>query len=1070
MPRARRRLLLLAWLTALVVLAAGVLHVGQVRGVIGSAGRTAPDPAPMLFDAFEVAAFAATSAPIHAGQRVVITAQVSPHVPLLSVELWEGADLVGTWTPTAAGERHAQLSWSARAVGAHLLFVRARTTDARTAASNPVAIDVLRSAATGVAKVAELPAWMGGPAGSTGIPASVEGVTYRPIAPSAPPPDGTSPPPASNAGTTQDQAAGLDGTEPSVAVGDRTDRDQVEPPTVTGDGCTPRLTAPAGSAVKVGHLGSGGPGFVTLPGVTGGVQVPLRGMASGPHVFMATDGSKTSPPVTVVVPMSCGAKDWTGEISIDGDRLNLPTMLRRNPGNLYGYVSLDGKAWSRFPTDPHAFLDPRSGRPTIPGIDLRGSRSVQVELWSQVGTTATRAAVGSWAAAAGPLDPVGMILAEPAITLELVDLTRQPSTGQEQQASYDEQLRTGRFAPIWRFGWKSNSPRVLGVYWQVVGQDLPVTQLSRTPPFLLATGTVWNKPLTPENQFEVDTAKIKRAYALPKGSVAVSPTPPPAPTTAQTGGATDPFPSEYLQPIPTASLAAATLPLMAPDLDHLFVRAIAIGANPKTGLYEALPVASPSIPAPPLNPDLTTNRLRVTIDDEQTVVAVGPAVTSFMSQCLTVTVPPEGWQAAAQKAGDAAYAATPHGPAEGDERAKYNAGSASFDVTRLGQMFPTPGVYCFQYLDLGEHAECTWACDTMNFLADVGSLFISFVGTFAGAYNAIIDVATGLLATLNPVCYALDKDDKATCQRYTQVVAGVAMSIAMTALGLPPRLPSIAELVDMAKGDLTALAVTLMEQAGVPCSALTLTGPEADLAAAAAQQAGYSIPQDGPGGSISGCATAVVMVLGTMTDLVKDSQSQSLVTQRGIPIPATVPPGFVASPAPAGQFAPPIIQLIAETTTVPTLSPSDTSHTLADYNRVAADVWASWHLTGGEYYPGEPFRPKLLRGWAPVPENSAECLRVGCWWRAVVVLDSRNPAFGVPVGKSWGPTPAGVEVGVRDGGIDYFQEGGANSRVRTGSGANEWRRVVPYQPAERPSGYTLVIDPGSPSGVRVTIT
>lgn len=835
-----------AYVVASVVLVAGVAvfaldRVGSDGDGGGDRGATElPVLAPMPF-ASVVTVDGGGTGPV--GTEFQVAATSYGEEPAARVDLYDGGRRVGTATPDPESPNAAvPLTFPALSVGPHALHVEVTDAAGNVSLSPVEQVDVVVAAPPG-AVVAVDPA--GNPlpgqdvvTEAPDVPVPVvpdEGETlgafadrldvdleqlavYQPaLADEAlvPVPDlgpDDTIPPGSEVVAAVRPDAGFDAlTSGSALAGGVAGRPVVPDARVMGlaaeaDGCGAVLTASSSDGPVTFFDGAAGvAGWAEVGRTDGDGELALPTLSPGAHSFFARTEQLTSATVSVKVPVSCSADTgWTGDAKIVDGRLYLaPAAL----GPVYLYLQVDGGTGVRIPADPGS-----QGRAVNAGL-VTDIRDLLPDLTQE---TAARAELEVWRASEFPsMVGQGTLTLPPGLTVAdvvglpgAIDLRAEVPDGAV-GISTPQGVTLGHADEDLSFTWEAASSEVDEVLWEVLSG--PPTKVAPGGPAVLAAGIsdagAAEDGTGTQGTFGFSTADIP-------GHEQVGGDDPPLPvesTTAEVVPALVPSGlrlldgSAFVRPVegevpPDISPIIAALP--GPGA-LVYVRVTANPKGPALGTSSnAVTVRLPS-PEPPESAE-TGVRMQI---DEMTLDP-GRAPNPSYGSCAIIKLPPkytgDFWEKNPKNAahlvytsGNGTYCYAPPPPPEG---------------CLLEDYVPVVGELVCDVAALHEAAT--------DLIVDLVTAVYSGV---ALVYNGIIDTAVRLAGELNPLCIALDEVDDAssgTCEEVSQAVARAAISAVLAAFGLPPRLPTAEQLMAIAEGELENLAVILMEQAGVPCSAI----------------------------------------------------------------------------------------------------------------------------------------------------------------------------------------------------------------------------------------------------------
>ena len=185
----------------------------------------------------------------------------------------------------------------------------------------------------------------------------------------------------------------------------------------------------------------------------------------------------------------------------------------------------------------------------------------------------------------------------------------------------------------------------------------------------------------------------------------------------------------------------------------------------------------------------------------------------------------------------------------------------------------------------------------------------------AAAYNTVVDTLITVIAAFNPLCLtasvasAVSKSKYADsaakgCNAISKAVTAVAVGVVLASFGLPAHLPNSAELAEIAKGDLTAIAVQYLETLGVPCSDMKVDATVTD-------SLGAEVPKEvkGADGGVDVCAAMISQAIGAIQEQVKQVAKAEVSNTSGLPHP---PSPQVMVLEPRGRYQGAVVRVIAE--------------------------------------------------------------------------------------------------------------------------------------------------------------
>lgn len=232
------------------------------------------------------------------------------------------------------------------------------------------------------------------------------------------------------------------------------------------------------------------------------------------------------------------------------------------------------------------------------------------------------------------------------------------------------------------------------------------------------------------------------------------------------------------------------------------------------------------------------------------------------------------------------------------------------DVAR--RFYPVSGSYCAR--DFPPPTRCDeWYCKAY-YAAAAGVAFVIDLAAQAWdiisyAYNSVITAVVDTFAKYNPICLTLAAADEGAgdgCAAVASVVAGVAVTAVLASFGLPPSLPTSAQVKALADGEVALLAVELMKQAGIPCDSLKADPAFADAITSAGGELGA--PSEATGAAADPCLAVAKILISS----VKKQVSSATAAASGLPYFDI--PGFEMAPDKRGLADPLLVQLSAHVT------------------------------------------------------------------------------------------------------------------------------------------------------------
>ena len=766
--------------------------------------------------------------------------------------------------------------------------------------------------------------------------------------------------------------------------------------TVADCDVTVSIAAPRESASTV-HRAQPDLGYFVEVGTikAGATSFTMADEMPGIATFIVSDDAYPnleSAPAKVSVPAACAANSgWSGGLSIINGVLTVP-----EPGSgYYLYVPPPSKYYTsgtRIPTDERAFITAASTKVNIASLlpNFLFVTSLVVELWRSDG------AGGASLVASGTLNaPEGSTVH---------DVIGRPSDLRLTGWSGSTLVQMKQNGPA-SFKWEANLPADR-VIWQVLSAPLPRTDTDLSPPGQLAVGISESGgdlfPVAAFGDFSVDMAQVPRDTPPPDSS----PTPAPPP------GSGSPPPSGFGGPVRAAGLPQ---PTGTPTYAEPWMEDLLVDGNPSsTATIEeyleditnaagpvvyvrALPMIGEQVVGP-ASPTVVVLLPPYSLEGSLAITAAtldaGQVPNPNWSRCAVVDVPWDqpGWQPPA--------------------------GANPAEVAELQSLFPVDSGYC----------QTTATPEEMSALEElgaivigVGNMLIDGADALAAAYNQAIAYVAQVVAEWNPICKALGGSAEQTCAEVTQLIAAAAVKAALAILGLPPSLPTSADLIASARaaleGDIALLTAQWLQQMGVPCEDYKQDPSTYENAQLVAGQLGVSIqdPKLGADGKVDLCREITRAIIDKVLDEVQMAYNSKMSTSLGGPTQSVPIPGLIFSPHPAATFQPMVLTVDA----VPVEAGLDPGFTCS------AEVFSgsSWHkggkLTmvprgdgtwrGVALLPGGTF-PDLEELWAkvnwlddhPYPQVSASIGSSACFGevgaKGVKPTDVIEPRPGNPPG------------------------------------------------------------------------
>lgn len=848
--------------SVVMVLSLALVAVGVWRQV-DSRRAEAAEPVPVTLPVRELAptpltvslstAAASRVAPI--GSTSFVTVNAAGPV-IRAVRVYDGADLVGvrTFDPPATRRVSIQVEVPALRSGPSVLHAEAVGEEpTEVGHSSPVRLRAVPGVVP--AQTVRLPGNGRTPrqiAAASGVP--LDAITYAGLKGTpleAQPPDRPLPPLIV-------ATAPMTAVAPAPAVSEADGA-----PAASLDGCAATVE-PSGGRTTVYELTGGGVGFVKRGVVAAGAALTTGDLTPGPHVFVAgtADGPADSAPVSVDVPADCLSSAWDGDASLLDGELLLPEPAPA----VWAYLGVDGRPFERYPAE--GSVDGSFGVADLAGAmpSLRG-KELRMEVW-RAGDTPSSAAVRIAQSTLTVEDPTALahVIGEaPGVKLNQAG----GGTTVEMKAT-DTKVD---------FSWSSPSVLPTGAIWQVLGRPLPAGDHNTSPPVLLGTGFAKNGAGSVNlsgtgGVFSIPAQLLlggrpAKADAGALGALSQVPTPPIAELV--TPGSS--FGTTPVTQTITGSLATLPAGLVPVPIGDVYVRVLPVAGDAVIGDASN----TVAVTLPPLDPAAAGfTGISANFDP-------GHAANYELSQCVRVTgTPPKG-----------------------------TAGFAS--------IYTEDRTWCPSDFDAKTGGGCQGWCQIAK---DAGSLveFVAQVWDYvATAYNTIIDTIVLIAAKFNPYCLTasvaaeISKSPYADaasegCEAVATVVASVVVGVVLSAFGLPPRLPTSDQILDIAKGNLTALAVAYLEQLGVPCSKMTV---DADQVKAVEGLTGEEAPAEikGADGGVDVCTAMINQAVSAIREEVKKAAVAETANTSGLPVPS---PPQQYELEPRGLYQGASLRLVAE--------------------------------------------------------------------------------------------------------------------------------------------------------------
>ena len=811
------------YLVATALLAGGVVFLIQDRDKSSEAATPyLPELATMPF-ASGLTPVGATNGRV--GDSLLFDAQGYTEDEIRSVELWDGDRRIET--QAVDGASGAMVTLPALSVGQHAVYAKVTDADGETSLTAPVPVSIVANGSEPVTPVTVVPE-EGETVGQLAkrLDIGIDRISILAAGSNLLPPEQVQDLPL-----VADDVIPVDAIVGAQPDGDAGYEEAVSPDPVVqqgggssaGDlamsakaaGCEITLTLSGASGdVEVYEAAGSAAGWSRVGKRSGSGTVSIPVVTPGVHLFFAQKvgakaGDPRTAPLQVTMPPGCTkASGWTGDAFITDGILTVTTGV--GGAGQWLYLQADGGTAVRVPatgflpsvglyTDIGSLLPPMAG--TVLDLELwQGSEFLEKKVASGHLNAPAGSSIGSVIGEGRQLD---LKLTDPAGTVAVLD-------------SQDRKLT---------FTWSAGA-RIEAVLYQVLVDDQPVTQTTVAPEQVLASGVSIRKSAgsSGSGTFTVDTADIpgrkptgKDAAAGPTAAYPVSIAE--APGTQITSSKKPSF----VTPIGQGSVDRAAEAPVVIDLptygDDVYVRAIGIGAD-GSGIKTASNTVRVQLPVPQgidgKSVDFVTGS-----DFGDTLFTPGHPPGRSFPKCVWADV---SWP------GPIDYgpylSRSPHG-----EASRIEAMSAAYpaDGTYCPEDFPPPPPPSAESCPIAQIF-----CDVWSGIKEFGGAVLSVIETvyeFATAVvGTVVDGIATAVAKYTGVCEALEtvaEGSKKTCGTVLKMATKAVISALLVSVGVPPVLPDAGILAAVAKGDFAAVAVTLMEVAGIPCSTFK---PDPDLA------------------------------------------------------------------------------------------------------------------------------------------------------------------------------------------------------------------------------------------------
>lgn len=874
---------------------------------------------------------------------------------ITEIQLFDNAALVGrkVFAPAVGPATSATFQWPALRKGRHVLHavaVGATATDV--AHSAPTRVEVV----SGLQEVTEIAV----PTNGLSVEEAAASVGIEP-ADATVVGDPTDADPAGAPLDVTDPTAPLPGGARLVVDVDQIASDPTSSPTTdvgitaTLEGCVATITSPSAAPFAVYETGGSGPGFLQIGTVAQDAPLTTAELTPGAHVFVAglVGGAATSAPVSVTAGADCLADVWSGDATLFDGLLTIPEPLPQ----VWAYVGVDGQPFERIPAV--GTVDAPTGTADFGSVipSLRG-RNLRLEVWQPGPTPGAPAVMVARSEATLPSDErVAEIIGEPVVT-QLFD------------AQYT--LQPG-FTGI-DLDWDSSS-RTDSVLWQVLSQPIGGDDRNTSPASLLATGiSDANGPPPgsvvlddrPRGHFTITADQLTPAADTEPSTLLAAPTVP-ALTDFEIGSSIAAAPFDL-----SAIISDDSAALVAPPGQQVWVRVIPLAGGAVIG--PASNLSTVTLP----DPDAVVP-LKFTVDS----VVFDPGISGNyqLATCVRVTQVP--W----------------------DENGKHIPLTPTYqDSGLMSAFYKVPRTYCPQDFP---PPECDGLCTFTETLVDGLSVVVDALAkvwdVVASAYNFLVELAVTIGAALNPFCIQarvatavadsafgteMSDDVNSTCDAIAKVATKAVVSAVLSSFGLPPSLPTSAQLAEIAKGNLEVLAVEYLKSLGVPCDEMKLSPEEATLVADGVDAAGGELPASvQPSDGVDVCGQMIGAALEQVTKVVKTALYQQVGGSTGLPVPSTPIAGFELILEPRAKYTGADITITASTSADAPLN---------SVCKIGALGRAGERVTGGMQYK-EQLELHLQTG--VIRSNISSSLDFG--WKGTLHLEGSELYEGNAVSISW---------------------------------------------------------------------
>ncbi|HET8786790.1 MAG TPA: hypothetical protein VFM38_14210 [Candidatus Limnocylindrales bacterium] len=909
-------------LAGLAIAVAGIL----IAAVIGL--RPAPSP-PRAVAGPPVAAVIVSVS--HSGNPVVnvgypttLTVRALGDQAIASMELWIGARLLATASNQGGGPAQvARMVWTPAAAGPAVLIARATDARGREAQSAPLRLTVSAETpqfqpvrpvaalqgdtAASVAfraggEVANLAFWNEGldpmaplevgtivyvPFPAQDVPrrdieAEIEVATSMPVL--------TGWPDQRRPGTVT--LASWSGAGPSISMEPpAAGTGLFVPPEVTGsvEGCTIKVAVSSDAAGATGlalyGLAPDSSTFARIGTFRAGQTTDAFSTtaSAGAYLFSAStyDGvlEEQGDLVELVVPEECGEPGWSGDAMLSDGRLIVSTSVDR----AYLYLSQDDGPWQRIPERPDAFVDSVDGTldfaPYLPA-DLASSRA-DIEAWGWSGAGLLPLGTGHHdpqaATASPPPAPVaggGGADLFAGGTFTALDWIANPGTGSVGDVKVDEVLVRDGELIVWTkqgavinplvedFRWQTNATGVDSVVWQVAAFPMSA-DLAPDHPGLLLQDVVHVDKGTQKGEFPIDLRPIFVPETLTANAGDVL-----------NGGLVQQLALPEFQAQASAGPTALGTPQAASGGGAYSASSILEEFTPSILYIRAVPMDGGSVAGKVSN-----------------FVKLVPIEDGGFLIDTNATFPPGPVPTPAGPTGLKPYTLF----LQFMPPANANPAFANCVVVTGFEAWVKPSTNPND-LQIGDFF-CLFTGSSSGW--SLASAFEDFVDAVASAWDAVTEAWAWMQSKLASFVATISGCKELADSDFCNGLASVAISVALTSVGIPPSLPNTKDLMNLAKGELKEVMIK---------AATNLIGEDPCTALALADK-GLGI------GTCDDIADALLDKLIAELDAMK---TQEAVAITGV----QVPPGANVVQHPWGTLRPPRFRLtIARNTFVPL--PSD---------------------------------------------------------------------------------------------------------------------------------------------------